>query len=451
MPHAISPNAVLVLCLAAAACSSSTTPDGEIPGSGGGGDGSGVGGGGDALDPKGNAGQPIMGGAAGASGGETSTAGHGGSLRNDAGSGHAGGDAAAEGGVPHTVLACNQLAAKGTWENITPPLTTLAGPAPCEFGGAFAIDAKNAGTVYLGSCNQGIWKTTDCGATWVHVNKGKNGDVLDAGRQWYFDIDPVESNILYTNTGFGAKSNGAFKSTNGGVDWEQMWPPSDPKLANLVDNGFAGVLRLDPANRAHVMLTFHAPCKGGPSDACIAESKDSGASWNIVWGRPGWVGGEGMTTWFLDSTTWLFGSQTNGLWRSTDAGGSWTLLDATAEGHGGGELYRATNGTFYLPVNQGILRSPDGSQWSLMKAAGLMIGLTGDGTTMWASSGFPWGRGQNPPPYLPFWSSAETDGRTWIQLASPKLSNGGQLGFESDHGILYASNLSEGFWRVVVK
>jgi hypothetical protein len=74
-----------------------------------------------------------------------------------------------DGGAP----ACSNLAAAGTWENITPAAVGLPGPTDCPYGtNAFAVDPNDPATVYLGTCNQGIWKRTDRGATWAHVNTG---------------------------------------------------------------------------------------------------------------------------------------------------------------------------------------------------------------------------------------------------------------------------------------
>jgi hypothetical protein len=78
-----------------------------------------------------------------------------------------------------------------------------------------------------------------------------------------------------------------------------------------------------------------------------------------------------------------------------------------------------------------------------------MAGVAGDGTTMWASRGFPWNPGQGPAPYLPFWTSPESDGTIWTQMQSPMLSNGGGLLYDPGHHILYSSDEYAGFWRVV--
>jgi hypothetical protein len=357
-------------------------------------------------------------------------------------------------GVPGTggaaVGKCDGLGAAGKWENITPPVKPLPGQAPCPYGGAFVMNPQNPAEVVVGSCNQGIWKSTDCGATWMHLNTGKNGDVLDGGRQWTFVIDPVDPRVLYTNSGYGNKANGAFKSINGGVDWEQMWPPADPALGKIVEYNFVGGVAMDPAHHTHLLITFHAKCAAPHTEACFGESTDAGATWHMIDGQAGWAGGEGQAVYFLEnSKTWLWGSQSNGLWRTPDSGAHWAAVtDKMAQGHGAGQMYRSKTGVFYLPVLNGILRSADGVEWSIVPNSGnIMGGLTGNGTTMFASRGFPWDPSTNL--YLPFWSSPEGDGQHWTQLDSPRLSNGGSMQYDDTHHLLYSSNLGAGFWRVV--
>jgi hypothetical protein len=354
--------------------------------------------------------------------------------------------------------ACDALASSGTWENITPPVAPLHGVTPCPYGGDFVMDPQDPSVLYVGSCNQGIWKTTDCGSTWVHINTGTNGEALDTGRQWTFLIDPGNPKVLYTNSGYNAYVNGgtfagngvsgAFKSTNGGVDWTVIWPPADMTQANIVQYNFVGHVAMDPGNSQHLLISFHAACAAPHSAACFGESTDGGATWKMVDGLSSWNGGEGQAIYFLDNgTTWLFGSQSNGLWRTSDSGAHWTDLNVT-QGHAAGGLYRAKDGTFYMATPNGMLRSPDGVTWTLVPNSGnTMLGITGNGTTLFASRGFPWDPSTTL--YEPFWTSPENDGQHWTQLASPMLSNGGGLAYDSAHHVLYSSNLGAGVWRVV--
>jgi hypothetical protein len=368
-------------------------------------------------------------------------------------------DVAAQDVAPRRVGACNGLAAPGTWERITPPAVAAqlpprgpGGPDGCVYGvHSFVADPSNPAVVYLGTCQMGIWKTTDCGATWARVNTGRNGAEVESGRQWTFAIDPVDPQVLYTNSGYG-RTSGAWRSTNGGVDWDPFWPPADPALASLVDYSFVAQVVMDPTDHRHLLLSWHGVCHAPHPAVCIAETTDAGATWRIIDGRPEWSGGEGQFVYFLtDRRTWLWGSQTNGLWRTTDGGTSWTVIDRTIVGHGAGQLYRSRSGVFYLGGTSGVIRSPDGVTWSVVPHSGnLIAGITVSGTQLFAGRSFPWGPSGSTP-FLPYWTSLESDGQTWTQMSSPMMTDGAlQLAYDPDHHLLYSANYHEGFWRVVV-
>ncbi len=121
--------------------------------------------------------------------------------------------------VAIVIGACSDLPGVGTWQNITPPTLDIAEwcalyngtcPSPAtsangQIGTAtgptlFVLDPSHPGTVYLGTSSLGIWKSTDCGSTWVHINTGQNGAVLDAGRNWTMVVVPTNSQRGFRST-----------------------------------------------------------------------------------------------------------------------------------------------------------------------------------------------------------------------------------------------------------
>jgi len=170
----------VLLILAAAGCSPSASDNGNLEpkdASGTAGATTGTGG-----NSSGTGGKSTSGGAA-ATGGKTSTGGStnatggagtggaaaggsetGGSTTGGSGTG---GNTGTGGTVSHG--ACDSLAAVGTWEKINPPVDFATGNGPYGTN-AFVVDPEHTGTVYLGTSGLGIWKTTDCGATWTHIN-----------------------------------------------------------------------------------------------------------------------------------------------------------------------------------------------------------------------------------------------------------------------------------------
>jgi hypothetical protein len=369
----------------------------------------------------------------------------------------AGGSGGMQTKPPTKLNDCNGLAAPGVFEEIT-PAEVKAGMGSKMADGqtrggpfAMAVDPVNLGTIYSGTLFQGVWKSTDCGATFTKIATGTNATDVNRGMNWTLAVDPQEPKTVYTNSGYG--SNGLFKSTDGGVNWSDIWSgKSQPELGKAFQYNFANVIAIDPQDHQHLLLTFHEPCLAPHTSTCIVESKDGGASWEIHDGKAGWNGGEGQVIFFLDSsTTWLWGSQTNGFWRTPDSGTTWEEIPKMTTSHlQGSQILRAKDGTFYAAGADGIWRSPDGqaSTWKVVPDTGPILGgLASSGSNIFASTCY-FGGFCDAPRYL---KSAETDGITWQAMTTPKMSMGGNLGYDPGHKLLFSSNLDAGLWRVVVE
>ena len=104
---------------------------------------------------------------------------------------------------------------------------------------------------------------------------------------------------------------------------------------------------------------------------------------------------------------------------------------------------------FLLAGADGVWTSPDGkaTTWKLVAGTGPIVGgLVTDGTTMFTSTCY-FANFCNPR-YL---RSPENDGQTWTVIPSPTMNQGGTMGYDVSHHLLYSSNLDAGMWRVVVK
>jgi hypothetical protein len=356
----------------------------------------------------------------------------------------------------HVVGQCGALTV-GEWDDITPPGLEAKFVQSNNAYGIFSVvtDPTHSGVIYCGTENLGIWKSTDCGASWTHINTGSNGAAIDGGSNWIVVVDPIDPNVVYTNAGYGSVTNGAYKSTNGGVDWDPIWPPSDMTMANVVQYNFVFRIVMDPSNNRHLLLSFHAGCNApNYTGQCIAETMDAGTTWRIVNGDPSWTGGEGQSVWFLkNSSDWLWGSESNGLWRTTDSGATWTLIDNMVFVHAGGQMYQAANGVFYLASAYGVVSSPDAVSWSFIPNSPTRIyGLVGDGTTLYASAFSPVGYSATASLYEPYWTAPEAAGQPWAQMSSPMLQNGADImAYDGDHNILYSANQGAGLWRTRTK
>jgi hypothetical protein len=333
----------------------------------------------------------------------------------------------------------------GVWEDISVPGVPLGNDMAFYYGfQALVLNPKDTATLYVGAQERGIFKTSDCGATWTKVNTGTNAAAIDSGRPWTMAIDPVNPEVLYTSEGYG--QDGVWKSVNGGVDWQQTFTPgSDPAV--YIPNQSVGNIILDPGDHEHLLVSMHGGCTGPYAPTCIAESKDAGVTWKLLPGDPSWDATAGYLT-FINATTWLYMSQDIGIWRTTTSGQTWQqILDASFAGHAPGQLYQAKSGTYYMGFNDGLLTSADGLQWTkLANSPNTYIsGLVGDGDTMYASHAFP----TTYTPFEPYYTASESAPATWSNMPSPMMVNGGEkMVYDPDHHLIYSSNYTAGVWRL---
>lgn len=344
----------------------------------------------------------------------------------------------------------------GVWENITPPQVPLPGAFPCDYGTlAFVVDPITPTTLYLGTCQHGIYKTVDSGTTWVKINTGTNASALDGSRQWTFVIDPIDPRILYTDEGYGTQGNGAFKSIDGGVNWTRIWPAQvcTNVCSGVVQYDFVAQVSMDPTDHLHVFLSWHGNCAAPYTPVCYGESHDGGTTWTIRNGDARWIPSEAQTLYAIDGQRWLFANHADGLWRTSDAGATWTLIDSNAAGHWPAQLYKSKTGAFYIGADNGIYRSTNFTTWTLLGGGYLTNGFASDGTTMWASNAgslTPW----VPAGTNPYMQSPENDGVNWS--ATPWTPPTGQftqgagagMGIDPVNHYLYSSNGTTGLWRV---
>ena len=127
---------------------------------------------------------------------------------------------------------------------------------------SLAIDPGNSGTIYSGTCEGGVFKSTDGGTSWQGANHG-----LPRERITTLQIDPSHPDTLYA----GVWSSGVFKSTNGGASWS----------AARVGMNYYDIrdLSIDPNNPATL---FAAQVAFDIVDPGLYKSTDGGLSWHAA-------------------------------------------------------------------------------------------------------------------------------------------------------------------------
>ena len=241
-----------------------------------------------------------------------------------------------------------------TWQSRQPategggaPLWTSIGPSGINVGGGIqysgrtadvAIDPTNNDRWLIGGAQGGIWETTDAGDTWTPLTDDKESLAMGA-----ISFAPSNPMIVYAGTGESAFSGDAYggagilKSTDGGATWTLI------ANATFDERSFADIA-IDPTDPDTLVVATSRGLIGSFSGSTsmpvgIFKSTDGGTSWNHN------LSGDDATDLEFDAANFdrqyagigeIFGSPSNGVYRSTDAGDSWTLVPGPWDALGGG-------------------------------------------------------------------------------------------------------------------
>jgi photosystem II stability/assembly factor-like uncharacterized protein len=184
---------------------------------------------------------------------------------------------------------------------------------PASFGGDTAarlvVDPKHPGVVYSGRPGPGfLKKSVDGGATWHRLDLG-NSDLAFA-YLLSFDLDPKDPSVIYT-TDF----RKLRRSADGGANWSQLSFP-----------GTCQQIAIDPVTTSSLYCVVSETNTG--QSLGVYKSSDSGATWGAV--------NSGLsslnTGQLLATPNAIFVAAGGTLYRSTDAGTSWTSVSMTFPG-----------------------------------------------------------------------------------------------------------------------
>jgi len=347
--------------------------------------------------------------------------------------------------------------------NVTPPEVNLdpnLSCSGCNYGALDVLaDPVRPSDFYIFICYQGAWKSVDYGMTWTKVSKGMNSDLLESGRPWMGGIDPSTHRdpntppALYTASGYGSHL-GLYKSIDGGNSWT-IYPLKNTQGA-ASDDVYS--IDVDPGNSNHLIAGFH--------DVGLSESTDGGKTWTTIKVPNGFgksvypkfvLTGSAATT----STTWISLAQwennSNGMWRTTDSGKTWTQVNSKLEhGHGSGEIYQDGKGNIYAAGSSSdgpLQRSADyGVTWAAVKSGMVpQNGVFGTPNYVYAelNGAILDGLDQH------LQRSPASDGVNWSdwQPTAPKgMTNGNKraaVSYDGSHYVIVTGNYLAGIWRYV--
>jgi photosystem II stability/assembly factor-like uncharacterized protein len=188
------------------------------------------------------------------------------------------------------------------WKQVASGLTgkTVSAVADSaeEYVSALAVNPKAPATVYAGTNDSGVFRSTDAGDHWKQVTSGLTDKNVSS-----LAIDPVTPATLYAGT-----TSGVFRSTDAGEHWKQLLGGLSPTPIL-----FLGV---DPQHAA----TVYAGTLAG-----VLRSTDAGDHWEPASEDLAEVSVLSLTFDPVTPAT-LYAGTDSGAFQSTDAGDHWERL-----------------------------------------------------------------------------------------------------------------------------
>ena len=189
-------------------------------------------------------------------------------------------------------------------------------------------------TFYFGAVNGGIWKTSDSGMVWVPIFEDQPVASIGA-----LAVAPSDPNTIYAGTGesdirsslsFG---NGVYRSRDAGRSWQHLGLEDTRHISRIV---------IDPRDANTVFVGALGHVYGANEQRGVYKSTDGGGHWTkvldqgsetgasdvaICSGNPRLLFAGTWNTWRPPWSTYApIDRAGGGLYRSQDAGTSWTRL-----------------------------------------------------------------------------------------------------------------------------
>lgn len=199
---------------------------------------------------------------------------------------------------------------------------------------AVAGVVQNNQVYYMGTTGGGVWKTTDAGLTWQNISDGyfKTGSV---GAVEVAESDP---NVVYVGMGEHAPrgvmtsyGDGVYKSTDAGATWTHIGLELTRHISRIV---------IHPQNPDVVYVGAQGALHGPNAERGVYKSTDGGNTWRKVLYVDENTGCSDLVMdmtnprilyaamWEHRRTPWqvISGGKGSGLYKSTDGGETWSKI-----------------------------------------------------------------------------------------------------------------------------
>ncbi|MCL4861561.1 MAG: glycosyl hydrolase [Caldilineaceae bacterium] len=185
-------------------------------------------------------------------------------------------------------------------------------------------------TFYFGACAGGIWRTTDGGVYWENISDG----FLERAAVGALTVAQSDPNVIYAGMGEAtirldvSWGDGVYRSTDAGRTWANV---------GLRETRHIGAIRIHPQNPDIVYVAAVGNAFAPSKERGVFRSNDGGRSWEHILAKSEMAGAIDLA---MDATNprilyasiyecyrkpWVLssGGPESGLWKSTDGGDSW--------------------------------------------------------------------------------------------------------------------------------
>ncbi len=226
-------------------------------------------------------------------------------------------------------------------------------------------------TYYVGAASGGVWKSTNSGQSWVPIFDNQTSQAIGA-----LAVAPTDPKTVWAGTGEAwairdsdMQGDGIYKSTDAGATWKNM---------GLVEGGRIGRIIVHPTDPNTVYACVAGRLTGPQEERGVFRTKDGGQTWQrVLFVNPN-TGCSGLSmdakdpnfmvagTWEVVMHTYamLSGGAGSGVYTSHDGGTTW----AKVEGHGMPKSPLGKIDVAIAPSNSkrvyALIQTPDqGSVW----------------------------------------------------------------------------------------
>jgi photosystem II stability/assembly factor-like uncharacterized protein len=197
---------------------------------------------------------------------------------------------------------------------------------------SIAVNPKNKFEYYVGVAAGGVWKTVNDGTTWTPVFDGEGSYSIG-----WVALDPNDSSVVWVGSGESNSQrsvgygDGIYRSVDGGKSWENLGLKKSEHIGRVV---------IDPRDSKVVYVAAEGPLWSTGGDRGLYKSTDGGKNWKAVLTISE---NTGVVDVQLDPSnpdivyaaayqrrrhvfTLIDGGPESAIYKSTDAGATWSKL-----------------------------------------------------------------------------------------------------------------------------